>query len=140
MDVIWKNCKENLKYFIFHLKIDFYIQENILLIWNTVYPDRSELNLSDRTMRIQHFYFSQIIWWKNCGKLPKLLRCRETHNFKTIKDIIPNVDSIHWRLEKKVVLKVHVSIFYTFREISRLRALLSGRAGSSFYMIQLALQ
>ena len=39
----------------------------------------------------------------------------------------------------KVVSKFSVSIFYTFREISRLRALRSGRASSSFWMIQLDL-
>ena len=42
--------------FFFNLKIDFYKSEKKL---SRVYSDRSELDLSDETIRIHDFYFSQ---------------------------------------------------------------------------------
>ena len=45
-----------------------------------VYSDRSKLDLSDETMRIQNDE-------KTSENKPKLLRCRKAHTFQTIKDI-----------------------------------------------------
>ena len=36
------------------------------LVYNKIYSDRSELDLSNETIRIQKFYFSRKLWWKNC--------------------------------------------------------------------------
>ena len=33
-----------------------------------VYSDRSELDLTDETIRIKNFLFSRKLWWKNCYK------------------------------------------------------------------------
>ena len=60
-----KNCIKNFKMFIYYLKIDFYGWKNIFLICNNVYSDRSELDLSDTTIRIQNFHFCRKLWWKN---------------------------------------------------------------------------
>ena len=61
----------------------------IFQIWHRIYSNRSNLDLSGGTIRFQYFHFSRKLWWKNCWKLPKLLRCRNAYNFKTIKDINP---------------------------------------------------
>ena len=45
----WKKRKN----LILHLKIDFFKWRNIFLIYNKVYSDRSELDLSNETIRIQ---------------------------------------------------------------------------------------
>ena len=47
LEVFKKTAKINLKFFMFHLKIDFYGWKNIFRIWNRIYSDRSELDLSD---------------------------------------------------------------------------------------------
>ena len=57
----------------------------IFWIWNRVHFDRSKLDLSDETIRIQNFYFSRHLWWKNCWKLTKSLRCQKAHSFQTVK-------------------------------------------------------
>ena len=49
-----------------------------------IYSGRSELDLSDENIRFQNFRFSQKLWWKNCWKWPKVLRCRKVHSFQTI--------------------------------------------------------
>ena len=48
--------------------------------------DRSDSNLFDQAIRIQNFHFSRKLLWKNSWKLPKLLRCRNAHNFQTIEN------------------------------------------------------
>ena len=63
------------------------LHKNILWIWNILFSDSSELDLFDETIRIPIFHFSRKLWWKNCWKLPKLLRFRKTHIFQTITDI-----------------------------------------------------
>ena len=40
----------------------------IFLIWNMVYLDRPELDLSDESIRILNFHYSRKLWWKNCYK------------------------------------------------------------------------
>ena len=70
--------KSNLKFFIFHHSIDYYWYKNIIRIWNSGYSDISQLYLSDETIRIQnYFHCNWKLWWKNCWKLPKLLRYRK---------------------------------------------------------------
>ena len=76
-------------------KINFHRKINILKIWNRKYPQRSEIDLSDETIRIQNFYFNRNLWWKNFWNLPKLLRCWKAHSFQTIRDIDPNINSIN---------------------------------------------
>ena len=49
-----------------------------------VRSDRSELDLCETTIRIQNFPFSRKLWWKNCWKLPKLLRYREAHSLQAM--------------------------------------------------------
>ena len=129
-----KTARKNLKIFIFHIKINFYSWKNIFSMWNRVYSDRSELDLSDETIRIQKFHFSRKLWWKNCWKLTKLLPCGNAHSFQTYKDI----DSKFWyhKLERliKIVLKFQVLISYTFRKNKPSMSITVhlGRAGSSF--------
>ena len=43
-----------------------------------MYSEISQLDLYDETIRIQNF--SRKLCWKNCWKIPKLLRCREAHS------------------------------------------------------------
>ena len=74
-----KNEEKKRKNYIFDLKIDFFRWKNIFLIYNKVYSDRSELDLSDEAVRIQKFQFYQKLWWKNNWKLPKLLPCGKAH-------------------------------------------------------------
>ena len=38
--------------------------ENIFFISSKVYSDRSELDLSDETIRIKNFHLSRKLWWK----------------------------------------------------------------------------
>ena len=84
MKVIWKkHCIKKQKNLIFHLKIDFYGWNNIFFMYNKVFSDRSELDLTDGTIRVQNFLFSQKSWWKNCWKLSKSLRCGKAHSFPT---------------------------------------------------------
>ena len=87
-----KICKKNQENLIFDLKINFYSYTNIFLIWNTVDSDRSQLALPDEAIRIKNFYFSRKLWWKNCWKLPKWLRCRKVHGVQTIR----NINSKFW--------------------------------------------
>ena len=49
-------CMKNLKMLIFYIKIDFYRWKNIFLICYKVYSDRSDIDLSDPTIRIQNFH------------------------------------------------------------------------------------
>ena len=42
-----KSGKKNLKFLIFHLKIDFYSLKNMFLIWKRAYSDIPELDFSD---------------------------------------------------------------------------------------------
>ena len=59
-----KKCIQKLKTFIFTYKLIF-IMKIIFLICNKVYSDRSEIDLSHPTIRIQNFWFSRKLWWKN---------------------------------------------------------------------------
>ena len=120
LEVFRKKLQKNMNILIFHLKIDLYRWKKIFFQFKIeyLYSDRSELDLSDEMIRIKNFPFSRKLWWKNCRKLAKLIRCRKAQSFQTIKDIEP------YR-----VSKFNVHIFYNFREISYQRVLRSGRAG-----------
>ena len=45
-----------------------------------MYSDRSQIDLSDGTIRIKKFRLSRKLWWKNCWKLTKLLPCGNDHS------------------------------------------------------------
>ena len=49
-----------------------------------IYSYRSKLDISDETIRIQNFHFSPNLRWKNCWKLPKLIRSKELSNSATL--------------------------------------------------------
>ena len=89
--------EKKLKNFICHLKINFY--RIFFLIWNRLYSDKTELDLSDGTIRIQYFRFTLELWWKNCWKLQKLLLPKKRIILKLSKISIPNFYSKNWRLE-----------------------------------------
>ena len=118
----------------------------ILIELNEIFPMKpSEFKISISTESYDE---------KNYWKLPKLLRCRKSHSFQTIKDInskfwlntlIHNTWIHKLNTWMKIVLKCHGRIFYTFWKISRQRASRSGaagpgRAGSSFRKIQIVLK
>ena len=67
----WKQIFVNTKYF--------------FLIRNIIYSNWSELVLSDETIRIQNFYFSEKLWCKNCWKLPKFVCCRKSNSFQILR-------------------------------------------------------
>ena len=55
-----KTEKKTLKLFIFHLKMFFYrLKMLFIFISNIIYSDRSKLDISDETIRIQNFYFGR---------------------------------------------------------------------------------
>ena len=97
-----------------------------------LYFNRSELDLSDETIRIQNFHFSKKLRWKNCWKIPKCLRCREAHSFQINKGIDPKFWYHKLMTWIEIVSKFYAIIFYTFREIIFQRAFRSHRVGSSF--------
>ena len=41
-------------------------------------------------------------WLLDCWKWPKLLRCRKAYSFQAIKYVVPNFDSINWKLESRL--------------------------------------
>ena len=93
--------------------------------------DGYEQDLSYETIRIRNFIISRKLWKKtaeNCQVTEKCInsklcsKCQESANIS-----IPNFNSTNWRLELWIILTFHVTIFYTFREISRQRALWSFR-------------
>ena len=53
-----------LTFLIFYQKIDFYRLQNICLIWDREYSDKSELDLYDETIRIKNFYSSRKLYDK----------------------------------------------------------------------------
>ena len=57
---------------------------------------------------------SKVMIKENCWKWPKLLSCRKTYSFQTIEDIDPTFWKHKLKTWMKVVIKFHVSIFYTF--------------------------
>ena len=61
-------AKENLRVYIFHLRIDFYRWQNIFLVWNSVYSDISELDLSDETIRITKISFQSEVMMKKSAE------------------------------------------------------------------------
>ena len=85
--------------FIYYLKIDFYGWKNIFLICNNVYLDRSELDLSDTTIRIQNFYFCRKLWWKNWWNY-YVAEKRIVSKLSKISN--PNFNNTDWRLEWKL--------------------------------------
>ena len=127
-----KKVEKYLKFFLCHLKIDFFcINKHFFPIWNGVYSYISELDLSNKTIRIEKFHFGRKLWWKNCRKLSKLLSCRKEHSFQNFKDIDPK---FRWHKLKtwiKIVSKFHFPILYAFRKIDRQRALRSGHLGQA---------
>ena len=94
-----KNCIKNFKMFIYYLKIDFYGWKNIFLICNNVYLDRSELDLSDTTIRIQNFYFCRKLWWKNWWNY-YVAKKRMVSKLSKISN--PNLNSTNWKLELRL--------------------------------------
>ena len=54
-----KTAKKKRKNLILHLNIDYFKWRNICLMYNKVDSDRSELDLSDDTIRIQDFYLNR---------------------------------------------------------------------------------
>ena len=104
-----ENCKKNnLKNLIFHLIIDFYRWNNIFwcdLYIYRMYSDRSELDISDETVRIKSFLTVRGYDKKKIWKLPKLLRCRKAHSFQTIK-VFPNYHYDSFQTIKDIDLKL----------------------------------
>ena len=63
---------------------------------------------------------------KKLLKITEIERFQKSHNFQTItNNIITEIEDLN-----EDCVKFHVSIFYTFREISRQRTLQSGWVGS----------
>ena len=93
-----------------------------------VYFDRSELRLSDETIRIKYFLFSRKLRWKYFWNLPKWLRCRKASSFQTIKDSLEDQDklsnSVMFVLNDsagpKVVIKLHFNFFRSFLKVLKL--------------------
>ena len=54
-----KNCIKKRKNLLLHLKIIFLDEDIFFFIYNKEYSDRSELDLSNETIRIPKFYFCQ---------------------------------------------------------------------------------
>ena len=69
--------------------LDFESNSNVKKNWNKkkVDSDKSETYLSSSELEISLPVESYDK--KTAEKLPKLLRCRKVHGFKTVKDIIP---------------------------------------------------
>ena len=68
-------------------------------VTNRIYSDRSELDLSNETIKIRNFHYSQKLCWKNCWKLPKCYVSEKRMVSKLSKISIPNFDSTSWRLK-----------------------------------------
>ena len=84
--------------------------------FNFVHTHLWEREYSDETIRIQNFPFSQKWWWKNCWKLPKLLRCRKAHSLQTIKDIDTKFISIAQIKDlNKICVKISRPYLITFQ-------------------------
>ena len=66
------------------------------LIRNKVYSDRSELDLSDASIVIQNFYFSQKLWWKNWWNYSVADKRIVSELSKVLK---LNFNSTNWRFE-----------------------------------------
>ena len=65
------------KYFVYNY------EKNMFYIINKVYSDRSEIDISDTTIRIQNFRFSRKLLWKT----DEITTFGKAHTFQTIKDI-----------------------------------------------------
>ena len=89
-------------------------------MWIRVYSNRSDLDLSAETIRIQNFYFSRKLWWKNCWKWPKWFRCHKAHSFQTINDVDSKSDSTNWRLEWRLC-QIFTSLFILYCQRNRPR-------------------
>ena len=101
--VIKKNSKNNLLFSIFHLKIDFHRFKNIFFV-------------SDFSIRIQSFHFSQKLWWKNCRKVPNFYVAENPIVFKLFKILIPNFHSTNWRLEWRLRQNFRRHLLYRVRQ------------------------
>ena len=114
------------------LKINFYRQRNIFTIWNRIYSDRSELDLSDETIKpseLNNFHFSQKWWWKTAEKYRNSYVAKKRIFSKLWNMSIPNYDSTVWKLDEDCVkisclyftrfLRICYKAFWSSREQNR---------------------
>ena len=126
--ILIKNCKIKPK--IFHFS------PTNFWIWNRVYSDKSKLDSYDEIIRIQNLHFSWKLSWKNCWNC-----------YVVEKRIVSKLSriSIHFnRTNGKLVWRLcenFMSLIFKFPRNRPSKSFMvgPGRAGSSFYMIQLVL-
>ena len=74
LEIIWKKTAKNTKKFHFftYKSIFLWMKNEYFQVYNVVNSDRNEQNLSEETIRIWNFLFSQKLWWKDCWKMPTI--------------------------------------------------------------------
>ena len=131
---LWKWLAKKLHkktiFLICHLKMDFYRWKNIFFIDNKLYSDRSELDLSDATIRIQYFHFSRKLsrknWWNYYVAKKRIVS-------KLSKILHPNFYNTNWRLESSLCQNVSF-LFLIVSEKWDVKER-DGRAGSGFSLL-----